>query len=282
MERDLRLLVLDDSPEFVSALLAELRRHRCFPEHLRVGTTEALELALSETWDVVIADYSMPDFKAASALRLIRDRGIDLPVIFVSQNLSEEVALTALRAGAQDYLLKSQLQWIGPALERTLRAADQRRAGRETEAALRESARQSPDGRREPGNLVVLCDARGNVTSCSPDLLEMLGYEREDVVGRNWIQYFVPREQRDRVAEGFLRSITDGSSGGSQDYHVVTLRGALRATRWSSIVLLDRTGEVVGTASVGFELASRDGGKDVRDAPPAFIRPSPPAHVAAH
>lgn len=91
MDRDLRLLILDDSPEFVSALLAELRRHRYLPVHLRVCTAEALVLALSEaSWDVVIADYSMPDFKAAGALRLIRTKGFDLPVIFVSQNLSEE------------------------------------------------------------------------------------------------------------------------------------------------------------------------------------------------
>jgi PAS domain S-box-containing protein len=279
--RDLRLLILDDSLEFVSTLLAELRRHRYRPVHLRVCTTEALDLALSEaSWDVVIADYSMPDFKAAGALRLIRTKGFDLPVIFVSQDLSEDVALAVLRAGAQDYLLKSQLRWIGLALERTLRASDERRAWRQAEAALRSSAGHFRDERCGLGSLVVLCDARGNVTSCSPELLELLGYEREDVVGRNWIQYFVPREQRDRIEEAFLRAVTSGSSAGPQDHHVVTLLGALHATRWSCTVLVDGRGRVVGTASVGFELTNQR--SDVHDAPPAMTRQSPPPLVVPH
>jgi len=260
MDRELRLLALDDSQEFVSALLAELRSYGYLLVHLHTRTVEAMARALDEeAWDAVVADYSMPDFRAAGALELIRKRGLDIPVIVVSENLGGDVGLAALRAGAHDYLLKSQLGWIGLVVERALRQAGERKRRREAEEALRVAERRMAESRVDepagaPGGLVVLCDVRGNVTSCSGELLRLLGYEPEDVVGRNWIQYFLPPDERERVEEAFFLAVTRGSPGGFQDHDVVTLLGARCAVRWTNAALVDGDGRIVGVASVGVAL----------------------------
>jgi len=248
---ELRLLTLDDSMDFVTALLSEVRTQGYEPVHRHADTTEAMDEAFHQgSWDVVIADYSMPHFRAAAALELKRKRSLDVPVIVMSETLGREVALAALRAGAQDYLLKSQLPWIGIVIERALREACERQRRRKAEEALRQGASR-PAGEPESDSLVVLCDVRGNVTACSGDLLELLGYEPDDVVGRNWIQYFLPRDERERAEEAFFDALIKGTAPALLETHVVTLLGTRRAVRWRNAALVDAEGRIVGTASIG-------------------------------
>ena len=74
---------------------------------LRVDTGEAMRHALeTRTWDVVIADYTMPGFSGTSALSMVRDRGLEVPFIFVSGTIGEEIAVDAMKNGADDYIIK--------------------------------------------------------------------------------------------------------------------------------------------------------------------------------
>jgi PAS domain S-box-containing protein len=264
MDRELRLLILDDSPAFVSDLAAELGRQGRPPFVTQVSTVSAMDLALDEgSWDAVIADYSMPDFKAAGALDLVRRRGLDLPVVLLSTDMAQEVGMAAIAAGASDYLPKGHLPWIGIALARALREASEKRARREAEAAL--CAAEARLARADAGGgLVVLCDARGTVLSCSDGVVAMLGYEHEDVVGRNWFQYFLPREERERAEEASL-VVNETGRQGTAEYDVVTLLGERRHVRFTITPLVDRAGRVFGTASFGTA------------AEPAFPIPSAPA-----
>ena len=252
MDRELRLLILDDSPAFVSDLAAELGRQGRPPFVTQVSTVSAMDLALDEgSWDAVIADYSMPDFKAAGALELVRRRGLDLPVVLLSTDMAQEVGMAAIAAGASDYLPKCHLPWIGIALARALREASEKRGRREAEAALRAAeARLSRADGEAGGGLVVLCDARGTVLSCSDGVVAMLGYEHEDVVGRNWFQYFLPREERERAEEAAL-VVNETGLQGSAEYDVVTLLGERHRVRFTITPLVDRAGRVFGTASFG-------------------------------
>ena len=138
MGKELRVLILDDSPEFAAALVGELRSAGYLPVSHLVVSIESLGYALDDAaWDLVIGDYSMPSFMAAGALEMIRAKGLEVPLILLSANLAHDVALTALRNGIDDYLPKSQLRYIGAAVERTLREAGERRGRRRAEEALR-------------------------------------------------------------------------------------------------------------------------------------------------
>jgi PAS domain S-box-containing protein len=105
----------------------------------RVDTAVAMTAALAAgAWDVVLADYAMPGFKAPDALQILHSSGQDLPFIIVSGAIQEEDAVTALRAGAHDFVVKDRLTRLGPAIARELRDAESRAARRREQAASQE------------------------------------------------------------------------------------------------------------------------------------------------
>jgi two-component system, cell cycle sensor histidine kinase and response regulator CckA len=92
-----------------------------------------------QAWDVVLSDYSMPQFSATAALALLRQLGFDTPFIIVSGTLGEETAIDALKAGANDYLLKGRVSGQAQAIEREVRDTVERRRLRATTTALSET-----------------------------------------------------------------------------------------------------------------------------------------------
>jgi two-component system, OmpR family, sensor histidine kinase VicK len=136
----LRLLMVEDSEDDVLLLLHRLRKGGYAITHQQVETAADMAAALdSQPWDLVIADYFMPKFTAIAALELLQAKGYDIPFIVVSGVMGEDTAVTIMKAGAHDYLLKDNLTRLVPAIERELREADVRRGKRQAEAALVEA-----------------------------------------------------------------------------------------------------------------------------------------------
>src|SRR5216117_3557706 len=142
MRVPLRVLIAEDSEDDARLLLRELQRAGYQPTYERVDTPAAMTSALDRhAWDLVIGDYSMPAFSGPAALALLRARDLDTPFIFVSGTIGEDVAVEAMRAGAQDFLTKGNLRRLIPAIERELRDAEVRRERRRAQTALLERAR---------------------------------------------------------------------------------------------------------------------------------------------
>ncbi len=134
MNWPLRLLLVEDQEDDAALVLLELARCGYQVMHSRVDTRAQMAAALtSDTWDLVLSDYSMPSFSALEALAVLRGSGLDLPFIIVSGTIGEETAVESLRAGAHDFLVKDRLARLGTAVERELRAARDRAAQREEE-----------------------------------------------------------------------------------------------------------------------------------------------------
>ncbi|HMA15152.1 MAG TPA: response regulator, partial [Kiloniellaceae bacterium] len=128
MSQLLRALLVEDSPDDAELLIRELRRGGYEPQTQRVSTAADFEFALdSQTWDVILCDFVMPGFSGADALALLRRREFDIPFIFVSGTLSEEMAVAAMRAGAHDFIVKDRLKRLVPAIEREVRDTGIRR-----------------------------------------------------------------------------------------------------------------------------------------------------------
>jgi signal transduction histidine kinase len=122
------LLLAEDSEDDALLLVRRLRQADFAVTYERVDTGAALERALdNNTWDIVISDYNMPSFGGLEALRIVRSRDTDLPVIFVSGSIGEDVAVAAMRAGAQDYVMKGNLPRLAPAISRELREVRERK-----------------------------------------------------------------------------------------------------------------------------------------------------------
>ena len=136
----LRVLIIEDSEFDARILVNTLRQGGYQPSFQRVDTAEALRVALkAQPWDIILSDYNMPTFSAPEALSIAQESGLDLPFIIISGGIGEDVAVAAMKAGANDYLMKGALARLAPAVERELREAEIRAARRRAEEALRES-----------------------------------------------------------------------------------------------------------------------------------------------
>ncbi len=124
----LRVLVVDDSSDDTELLIRQLRRDGYDLSAERTETMDGLKAALdAQDWDIVVCDYNMPTFSGLDALAVVQERRPDLPFIFVSGVMGEDVAVVAMKAGAQDYITKNSLKRLGPAIARELRDAILRR-----------------------------------------------------------------------------------------------------------------------------------------------------------
>jgi signal transduction histidine kinase/DNA-binding response OmpR family regulator len=130
----LRVLMVEDSADDAALLLRELRRGGYEVTFERVETADALRSALAtKSWDLVISDYTMPQFSGLRALELLKRNGADIPFIMVSGSIGEETAVEAMKAGAHDYLMKDNLRRLLPSVNRELKEAKLRRGRRRIE-----------------------------------------------------------------------------------------------------------------------------------------------------
>jgi two-component system sensor histidine kinase UhpB len=137
MGASLRVLLVEDCEDDALLLARELTRGGYKPLVTRLDSPGAMSAALrDQTWDLVLADWNLPRFSALFALEMLKCNGLDLPFIIVSGTIGEEAAIAAMKAGAHDYVMKSNLGRLLPAIQRELCEADDRRARKQAEAAL--------------------------------------------------------------------------------------------------------------------------------------------------
>src|SRR6266446_1081087 len=171
MSTPLRMLMVEDSETDAELLAHELRRAGFALEFERVDSAAALEAALDRvTWDIIIGDNSMPGFSGTEALSLLRSRGLDIPFIFVSGTMGEDLAARALDAGAGDALEKGNLRRLMPVIRRELREFGERRARRESEASYSALVQQAPLG-------IYRSTLAGRFVSANAALARILGYD---------------------------------------------------------------------------------------------------------
>ena len=128
MGKPLHVLLIEDSENDAMLIRRHIQRHGFDVSTFRVDRSADLETALaSGHWDVAITDHNLPGLDSAVVLEMIRQHAPDLPVIIVSGMIGEEIAVSAMKSGAHDYIMKDNLSRLAPAIERELRDAEVRR-----------------------------------------------------------------------------------------------------------------------------------------------------------
>lgn len=136
-KKPLKALIIEDSETDALLLTEQLRAGGYDPQTRRVDNAEDLTEALqTRTWDIIYSDHNMPQFSSTEALEIVRSSAMDVPFIIVSGAIGEEAAVAAMKAGAQDYLMKGNLARLVAATARELHDAQERRARRAAERAL--------------------------------------------------------------------------------------------------------------------------------------------------
>ena len=176
-ETKLRVLIVEDVEDDAVLVVRELRRGGFDVLFDRVDTAEAMSSALArQPWDVVISDYTMPQFSAPAALALLNERKLDLPFIIVSGTVNEDIAVAALHAGAHDFMSKAKLARLVPAIERELRAASLRVQQKKLQAQLMVSERMASMGTLAAG----VAHEINNPLACVMANLDLAGRELEE------------------------------------------------------------------------------------------------------
>jgi PAS domain S-box-containing protein len=189
----LRVLLVEDSPGDALLLQLELRRGGFEPILERVETEETLKAALARgPWDLIVLDYGLPTFGAERALEIIREEGLEVPVIVVSGTVPEVDLINAMRSGASDYIQKDNLVRLAPAIRRELAEREARRRSGE---ALRSREEQFRFVIENTSDLILVLDATGTVTYESPALARLLGHPAGTFLGRSAAALLVPEEQ---------------------------------------------------------------------------------------
>src|ERR687898_2110214 len=168
----LKVLLVEDSEDDALLLVRTLRRGGYDTTWERVDTAADMEAALDgRDWDLVISDHSMLAFSSLAALGLLRRKGfVDLPFIIVSGRIGEDAAVAAMKAGADDYLMKDNLARLNSAIERELRDAEVRRERRQAEEKYRSIFENAVEG-------IFQTTVEGRFLTANPALARMFGYE---------------------------------------------------------------------------------------------------------
>ncbi len=200
----LKALLVEDSELDAALVLRDLTKADFDVTSTRVDTPEDMAAALAGTdWDVITCDYSMPRFSGPAALKLAQSQGFDGPLIVVSGTVGEDAAVEMMKAGADDYLMKSSLSRLGPAVTRGLREAEERRRGREAGERHRHLFESLNDA-------AFLADATtGEILETNDQGGQLLGRAVDEIVGMHQVELHPP-DQADECRRMFATSVREG------------------------------------------------------------------------
>jgi PAS domain S-box-containing protein len=210
MKPPLYALIVEDSENDTQLLLDDLERSEYEIRHERVETAEALVGALDrQNWDILFCDFTMPNFSGLRAMEIVKERKIDLPFIFVSGTLGEDLAVQAMKLGADDYVVKGNLARLVPAMERELREANGRLQRRNAEEDMRVSEYKYRQLFESLGDAAFLIDREtGRIIDTNPQAEVLLDRSRAQILGTKENRLFWPG--RERLEVPVLLSAGDG------------------------------------------------------------------------
>jgi len=182
-DNPIRLLHLEDNSNDAEIIADRLREGGlcCWVKRVQDRRTFLAAIEDEHSWDVILADYSLPSFDGISALKIVQEKCPEVPFIFVSGAVGEEKAIETVKSGATDYVLKDRLARLPVAIERALkeRAASQERRQAEALLNLRTKALESA------ANGVVITDREGTIIWANPACTTLTGYTAAELLGHN-------------------------------------------------------------------------------------------------
>ena len=254
MSKLLRVLVVEDSEDDTLLIVRELERHGYDIIFERVDKPRAFNAALaSQTWDVILADYVMPEFSGLAALELVQETGHDIPFIIVSGKIGEDTAVAAMKAGAHDYIMKDSLARLAPAIKREICEAEIRRQNkraaereRENHALLSALLEALPDA-------IFAKDCEGRYLLINSAGALMLAKSKEAIVGKTDKE--IAPELAPEIIKADREVMTSGESHTSEVE--VEIQGSLWTYMSKKTVIRNQLGNITGIVGISHDITRR-------------------------
>ena len=247
----LRVLLVEDNPSDAELILYELRWAGFDPDSLRVETEDDFLDALDLAPDIILADFRLPQYDGLRALDSLKERGLDIPFIIISGNIGEELAASAIKQGAADYLLKDRMVRLGPAVKQALTNREVQQQTRAALAALHES---------ESRFHLALKNSPVAVFNQDLDLRYTWihnthsGFNPQDVLGKTDAERFPPDEAA-RLTEIKRQVLATGAP--ARDEISLTFGRHTVYQDLSVEPMLNADGHIIGVAGVSIDITER-------------------------
>jgi PAS domain S-box-containing protein len=210
-------------------------------------------------WDIILADHTMPSFSALMALELLHDTGLDVPFVIVSGTIDEMMAVDALKAGAHDFIVKSNFARLGPAIAREIREASARRSHQQTETALLGAeAKYRSLVEKVPAIVYVFTfGAVNRTTYINPQVETLLGFSPlEWLADPDLWRRQVHSDDRERVIAE-VRLADAAHEPLDLEYRLLTRNGSVRWFRNQTALVLDEAGQPQYAHGLLFDITER-------------------------
>jgi PAS domain S-box-containing protein len=251
----LRVLIVEDREDDALLLLRALRRAGYDPMSERVDTAEAMNAALDrQPWDIVIADYALPEFSGLAALALVRARGLDLPFVLVSGSIGEDIAVAAMKSGAQDYIMKNNLTRLIPAVERELREAEVRQARKRAEETLQENYQIMQAVFEGTADAIFVKDLQGRYVTINSAGARVFGKSPEDVIGKDDSE-LLSAESAHQIMGHDRQVLTSGETRVYEE--IGTALGRTRTYLATKAPRRDHQGNIIGVIGISQDITER-------------------------
>ncbi|MCK9363846.1 MAG: response regulator [Syntrophales bacterium] len=240
MGKPLRVLMVEDSEDDVLLAIRHLKSGGYEPEYERIETAEALRIALrGNAWDVIVCNYRLPNFDGLTAISLVKEAAIDIPLIISSGAIGEETAADCLRSGACDYVMKGNMSRLVSAVDRELKEAESRKRRRQAEAMLRESEERYRSLFNYSQEAILLTRPDGAILDANPAACELFGRSLEEIrsLGRGGLLDVTDPRLTAALAE------RAGRGGGRAEITMLRANGEKFPVEITSALFVDANGE---------------------------------------
>lgn len=242
----LRVLILEDSTVDSDLALHQLSHGGIRCVHVRADSEQTFRSALADFRpQIILSDFSLPQFDGMAALTIASSEAPDVPFIFLSGTIGEERAIEALRRGAVDYVLKTNLARLVPAIRRALREVSERARRRIAERQIRDNEQRLRDIVDTSQDWIWELDGQQQFVFSSESVRGILGVTNHEVFGRRF-DSFIHEADRELFA-GALQGLTSGQRTRTG---IVTrwkhVSGEYRWLEGNLLALSDASGQIVG------------------------------------
>jgi PAS domain S-box-containing protein len=252
----MKILLVDDDANLLELVRRFLEREGEMEIETSMSGPDAMDRLVKNRYDAIVLDYELPGMNGIDFLKRAKARGDDTPIIIFTGKGREEVVIKALNYGADYYLQKRgdpHLNFL-ELLYKIREAVRRHEAGKE----LRESERRFRESLENVHLIAFQLDMSGNLTFINDFFLALTGLEREDVLGRCWVDLFVPHEERPEVSRAFGKAMTGDRTS---SYFTCTIQdegGQSRRISLNCTLLCNPLGEFVGLSAIGEEITERE------------------------